>query len=585
MNLSKLSFSLNNLYLAYVQGTEPREIYKEFRRRLAVWNDPALFLAVAEETQLEPIFLRLAAYRADELPLYGVPFALKDNLDWDVLPTTAACPAFAYQPSVSARVVELLIDAGAIPVGKTNMDQFATGLVGTRSPYGTPRNALGSSWIPGGSSSGSASAVAAGLVAFALGTDTAGSGRIPAAFQGLVGYKPTRGLFSTSGVVPACRSLDCVSLLTKTSDEALKIQAVLAQFDEKDPFSRPLLSQRTTVSSVPVLGVPLAEQREFWGDSLYQDAWEAVVEQWRLLGAEVSEIDYAPFREAAELLYNGPWVAERLVATAELLKSRPEAFHPITAQILAGAEGRTAVQTFQASYRLEALRRVTSQVWQNVDVLLLPTAPTLPTLAQVEADPVGLNSRLGYYTNFLNLLDMAALAMPGKPCADGRPFGFTLVGPAGSDGALFQWGALWEQRQSRPRIPVSLGKTVLAVAGAHMRGLPLNGQLVERGGRFLSEAFTAASYRLFTFTEGLVPKPGLVRVNSGGVNLPLELWDLPEQAWGGFLALIPHPLCLGKIQLSSGEWVTGFLMESSHVEKCQDITASGGWRNYLKEKP
>lgn len=584
MNLETLNFSLTNLYRAYAQGTEPREIYREFRRRLAVWNDPALFISVAEESQLEPIFLRLATYRADELPLYGIPFAIKDNLDWDVLPTTAACPGFAYQPEASAKVVELLIDAGAVPVGKTNMDQFATGLVGTRSPYGTPRNALNASWIPGGSSSGSASAVAAGLVTFALGTDTAGSGRVPPAFQGLVGYKPTRGLFSTSGVVPACRSLDCVSLMTKSNDEAFAIQKVLAQFDETDPFARHVRSQRTTFPTTPTVGVPRPEQCQFWGDTLYQEAWNAVLEKWRRLGAQLVEVDYEPFHEAADLLYQGPWVAERLVAAGEIFASRPEALHPITAKILAGAEGRTALQTFEASYRLETLRRVTNQIWQNLDVLLLPTAPTLPTLSQVEADPIGLNTQMGYYTNFLNLLDLSALALPGATCSDGRPFGFTLVGPAGADEALFQWGSFWEQRQSQAPVPTAYGKTILAVAGAHMRGLPLNSQLLERDARFIAEAFTSSSYRLYTFTEGRIAKPGLVRVTTGGSCLPLELWDLPESAWGSFLALIPHPLCLGKVELSSGQWVTGFLMESSHIEKCRDITASGGWRRYLNEK-
>jgi allophanate hydrolase len=577
-----LEMTLPGLARAYDAGLTPRQVFAEFQRRLDAWDDPALFLSVADEATLEPLFARLDAADRSKLPLYGVPFAVKDNIDWDGLPTTAGCAAFSYRPTRSATAVEKLIVAGAFPVGKTNLDQFATGLVGTRSFAGVPRNALNKQWIPGGSSSGSASSVAAQLVAFSLGTDTAGSGRVPAAFQELVGYKPTRGLVSTRGVVPACRTLDCVTVFAHTVDEASTVGAIMAGFDPEDAYSRPVALTRTTLGTVPRVGVPRPDQRNFFGDTAYADAYEKALAPWNLKGAQVVELDLSGVLEAARLLYEGPWVAERRWALESVWKT-PEVLHPITRQVVGTAEGRTAVEAFAAQYRLDELRRSTSSIWDQVDFLVLPTTVTLPTLEQEAAEPVALNSRLGTWTNAFNLLDWAGYAVPAGRTTDGRPFGITVAAPAGSDRLLADAARWWEQKLA-VRGPRVWGPTVLAVAGAHLRGLPLNGQLVERRARFLQEATSAPVYGLYAFQDGPIAKPGMVRQAQGGVSVPLELWDLPEDGWASFLALIPAPLGLGKVQLDDGSWVTGFLMEATHVARSTDIGAFGGWKAYLASK-
>jgi allophanate hydrolase len=471
------------------------------------------------------------------------------------------------------------VSAGALPVGKTNLDQFATGLVGTRSPYGIPRNALDPRLIPGGSSAGSASAVAADLVDFSLGTDTAGSGRVPAMMQSLVGYKPTRGLVSTRGVFPACRSLDCVTVFARTTTLARTVGAVMRGYDPEDPHSQPRGLSRTTLPARPLVGVPLPSQRGFDEDPAYGQAYERTLEAWHERGVELVELDVSCLLEAAGLLYGGPWVAERLAAVGDFWKTHPSSFHPVTRKVLATGEGITARQTFEAFDRLAALRRKAADLFARCDLLVLPTAPTAPTLERTLADPVRVNTLLGTWTNFLNLLDGAAVSIPGPRCSDGRPFGFSLVGPAESDEMLFEAGALFEHGDTGPA--PRRGPTLLAVAGAHLRGLPLNHQLLERGARFVAEARSAPAYRLYTFTEGKIPKPGMVRSAEGGIRVPLELWDLPEAGWASLLAAIPHPLGLGKVELEDGAWVTGFLMESSAIPRCVEISQHGGWRAYL----
>jgi len=557
----------------------PPERFHEFTRLLAEWNDPALFITVATEEILATVFRRLDEPGQAKSPLHGMHFAIKDNIDWHPLPTTVGCPDFAYRPSRSATVIEKLLQAGAVPVGKTNLDQFATGLVGTRSPYGTPRNALHPGLLPGGSSSGSASAVAAGLVDFALGTDTAGSGRVPAAFQGLVGYKPSLGLASTRGIFPACQSLDCVSVFARTTRLAREVAGVIAGFDPGDPYSRARAAVRTALPARPTAGVPLPAQRVFTEDPGYGEAYGRSLAEWARRGVEILELDLSCLVEAAGLLYGGPWVAERLAAVGDFWTTHRGSIHPVTRQVLETGEGLTARQTFEALHRLEVLRRRAAEIWTRCDFLLLPTAPALPTVEQALADPLRVNSLLGTWTNFLNLLDMAALALPGAACADGRPFGVSVVGPAGSDPALFEAGLLYE---SGGLGPPGRGPTLLAVAGAHLRGLPLNHQLVERGARFVAEVHTAPAYRLYAFTDGTVQKPGMVRTMEGGIRVPLELWDLPEAAWGSFLAAIPHPLGLGKVELEDGSWVTGFLMEASAIPRCAEISQHGGWKDYLR---
>ena len=392
------------------------------------------------DQQLATLQRRLDAAGPEPLPLLGQTFAIKDNIDFAGAPTTAACPAFAYTPERSATVVQRLLDAGAVALGKTNLDQFATGLVGTRSPYGACPNAFDRRYISGGSSSGSAVAVARGLVDFSLGTDTAGSGRVPAAFNDLVGYKPTRGFISTSGVVPACRSLDCVSIFARTVDGAKQVAGVAVDFDERDPFSRRVKEVPAVGASTsgPLrVGVPDASQLEFFGDPVARDHFAAAVDRVRGSGAEVCTIDYTPFRQAAELLYQGPWVAERLAAIETFFAAHSDQMFDVTRTIIGGASRFDAVSTFKAMYRLQALRRETEASWQAMDLLLLPTTGTIYTLDALRADPIGLNTNLGYYTNFVNLLDLAAIAVPAGFRSDGLPAGITFLAPAGADDFLF----------------------------------------------------------------------------------------------------------------------------------------------------
>ena len=517
-------------------------------------------------------------------PLSGVSFAIKDNLDLAGLPTTAACPEFAYTPTESATVVQRLVDARAIPLGKTNLDQFATGLVGVRSPYGVPVNPFSAAHLPGGSSSGSAVAVAAGLCDFSLGTDTAGSGRVPAAFNNLVGLKPTRGLLSTRGLVPACRTLDCVSVFTRTIAEAATVLAVAAAFDPADPFSRPATPPVADESGPPRIGVPRPDQLEFFGNAEAAALFAAAVARWQQLGARVVEIDFAPFLAAARLLYEGPWVAERLAAVGPFLAKHPGALHPVTRQIIEGARPLTAVAAFEAGYRLAALRRQTEGVWAEIDVLLTPTTGTVYTLAEVAAEPLRLNTNLGYYTNYLNLLDLCAVAVPAGFLPGGLPWGVTLVAPAFCDDRLLRLGAKFLGETDPPRALSPVGPvTQLAVCGAHLSGLPLNWQLTRLGGRLVRATRTAPDYRLYALPGTTPPKPGLVRATTGGAAIEVEIWSLPLDAYGRFVADIPAPLGIGTLVMEDGSRVQGFLCEAVAVAGAREVTAFGGWRAFLRE--
>ena len=528
-----------------------------------------------------------AAQRLHEpAPLRGLTFAIKDNIDLAGVATTAACPEFAYTPDHSATVVERLMTAGAVPLGKTNLDQFATGLVGVRSPYGVPRNPFDPEYLPGGSSSGSAVAVAAGLCDFALGTDTAGSGRVPAAFNNLVGLKPTRGLISTRGVVPACRSLDCVSIFSRSVADAARVFAVAAGFDPDDPFSRRASPPPGDEPWPPRLGVPRAGQLEFFGDDEAAALFAGAIERWRALGAEIVEIDYAPFREAARLLYGGPWVAERYAAIREFIETRPDALHPVTRTIIESARTLSAVDVFEGTYRLAELRRRADTTWSGIDALLTPTAGTIYTLAQVKADPIGVNTNLGYYTNHMNLLDLCALAVPAGFLGSGLPWGVTLAAPAHHDDRLLRLGARFLGEAAPPRTLRPPGPTArVAVCGAHLTGLPLNAQLVSRGAHLVCTARTAPHYRLFVLPDTEPAKPGLVRVNEGegGAAIEVEVWEIPITAFGEFVAAIPAPLGIGTIELEGGTCVQGFLCEAVAVRAARDITAFGGWRAFLNQ--
>ena len=567
--------------------------------RIRAHDDPAVFISLRDEADALAQATALAAQRDADLPLYGVPVAIKDNIDVAGLPTTAACPAFAYQPAKDATCVARLARAGAIVIGKTNLDQFATGLVGVRSPYGIPRNLFDPALIPGGSSSGSAIAVAAGLVPLALGTDTAGSGRVPAGLSNIVGLKPSLGLVSTAGLVPACRTLDCASVFALTVDDAFAALAVLAGPDPADPYSRPRsLGALGPMPKGVRIGVPLPGQRLFFGDRASAAAYEAALARLSGLGAAVVEIDIEPFYETARLLYEGPWVAERYITVRSLIASAPEAMHPVTRQIILAGAHPSAVDAFAAFYQLEELRRVRDHTFRQIDALALPTVPTVYTIEQVLADPIGLNSRLGTYTNFVNLLDLCALAVPAAMHANGTPFGITLLAQSGHDAALASLGRafhadtglpLGATGEPQPALQAELvlpadGEIAIAVVGAHLSGMPLNGELKSCGARFLEQTTTAADYRLFALPGTRPPKPGLLRVAAGrGAAIDIEIWAMPAEKFGRFVAAVPPPLSIGTLVMADGRAVKGFLVEAEATAGARDISAFGGWRAFMAQ--
>jgi allophanate hydrolase len=584
---------------AHRAGTiAPEQTLARSFARIRAQGDAAIFISLRDESEALAEARALAAAGAAGRPLYGVPVAVKDNIDVAGLPTTAACPDFAYKPARDATAVTRLKRAGAVIIGKTNLDQFATGLVGMRSPYGTPRNVFDPKLIPGGSSSGSAVAVAAGLVPLALGTDTAGSGRVPAALGNIVGLKPSVGLVSTAGVVPACRTLDCVSVFSLTVDDAWNALSVMAGHDHADPYSRTL--GLGTLGSMPkgvTLGVPKAGQRIFFGDREQSAAYAQALERFAHVGASVVEIDMEPFYETARLLYEGPWLAERYITARALIASSPESLHPVTREIILGGAHPSAIDAFAAFYKLADLRRVSEHIFGAVDALAIPTMPTVYTLAQVSADPIGLNSRLGTYTNFVNLLDLCGLAVPASMRTDGAPFGVTLLAPAGNDAFLASIGRVFHADTKLPlgatgkaqpplvRLPVAPTSNEIAVAvvGAHLAGMALNGELRSLGARLLERATTAPDYRLYALAATDPPKPGLVRVGAKGKPIEVEIWALPVEGFGRFVASVPPPLSIGTLNLADGRAVKGFLCEADAVKGAKDISRSGGWRAYLAQ--
>ena len=591
-------FTIDCLRAAYRAGLSVQSVAAEVLCRVAAAGDDKVWINRIPAAELAATAAALDARRAEleNLPLFGVPFAVKDNIDVAGLPTTAACPDFAYQPERSATVVQRLLAAGALLIGKTNLDQFATGLVGVRSPYGVPRNAFNADFVPGGSSSGSAVAVASGLVAFSLGTDTAGSGRIPAGFNNIVGLKPTRGALSTAGVVPACRSLDCVSIFGLTVADVMAVEAVAAAEDDADGFSR--AAPPAFVSGIqpgPVrVGIPPLGQLNFFGDADYERLWLASVSRLKALGHNSIEVDFEPFLETARLLYSGPWLAERTAALGTFLDDHAASIWPVTREIIGGGKRFSAIETFRAQYRLEELRRVAGKAWHQIDALLLPTAGTIYRVAEIEADPVALNSNLGAYTNFMNLLDLCGIAVPAGFRADGMPFGVTLAGPAWSEGCLAGLAQrlhhaagvnLGACNSSLPAavdaIPAAHPALTLAVCGAHMTGLPLARELLSLGAVSLGITRTAPVYRFYRLPGAGVARPGLVRVTNAGTAIEVELWRIPAAAFGAFIARVPAPLAIGTIELADGSAVKGFICEAAAVEGAADISGHGGWRAYL----
>lgn len=590
-----LSLDISHLKNSYEAGKlTPEKVIAEIYERIRAKGAEPDWISLVDE--------RMALERARSAPrgaLYGIPFAVKDNIDVAGLPTTCACPAFAYIPDRSAAVVERLEAAGAIVIGKTNLDQFATGLVGTRSPYGIPASTFNPEYISGGSSSGSAVAVAGGQVSFALGTDTAGSGRIPAGFNNIVGLKPTKGIISTRGVVPACRTQDTVSIFALTVADATTVASIASAYDAEDPYAR-RCDPAFCVEAIPPswrVGIPKGDL-EFFGDTEYAELYGKAIERISALGAQIVEIDFSPFREAAALLYAGPWVAERLAAVGPLAIHQPEAIYDVVRSIIMGAQEKSAVSAFEGFYRLAELVRAADAEWAKMDVMLLPTAPTTYKISDLLRNPIALNTNLGTYTNFVNLMDLSGLAIPAGFRNDGIPFGVTLLGRAFADGQLASIGDALHRTLRDARLGATTFKLVdtpptdankdtgrsikLAVVGAHLSGLPLNWQLTERHAVFRETTRTAKGYRLYELPGTTPPKPGLIFDNAGPGGLEVEIWEMDYAAFGTFVALIPPPLCIGTITLEDGRQVKGFLCEAHAKHGARDVTGYGGWRAWVQ---
>ncbi|MCT9930879.1 allophanate hydrolase [Planotetraspora sp. A-T 1434] len=574
----------------------PADVVTEVYRRIKERGDDGVWISLRPEGEVLASLQRLprpAGHAGhDRLPLYGIPFAVKDNIDVAGLPTTAACPAYAYRPSRSAPIVERLLAAGAVLIGKNNLDQFATGLSGSRSPYGSCESPLVPGLISGGSSSGSAAAVSAGLVSFSIGTDTAGSGRVPAAMTGTVGLKPSRGLVSTLGIVPACASLDCPSVFALSVPDAAAVLSVIAGFEPDDPWSRRFPAPEPVAGERLRIGVP--EAPEFFGDAAAEAGFAEAAVRLAGLGHEIVPVDLGPFLAAGRLLYEGPWVAERLAGVGDFVASHPEAVHPVTAQVLATGRDIKGADVFRGLHRLGELGGQTRRTWAGIDVLVVPTVPTTFTLDEMAADPIGRNTMLGHYTTFTNLLDLAAVAVPAGMTSAGRPHGVTLLAPTGSDGLLAGLATVFHQAAGGmtgatpyPLLPLErdpergserapADEVLLAVVGAHRTGQPLHPELAALGAVGRGLASTASAYRLYDLGD----RPGLIRDQDGGV-IEVELHRVTHEALGRLLVTIPPPLGLGTVELSDGRLVTGFLCEPHALPGAEDITSYGSWPAYL----
>ena len=597
-----MDITIQGLLEAYRQRrVTPDKVIDGVLTRCERYTGHNIWITRLSREQIQPYIDKLADHTPDSLPLYGIPFAIKDNIDLQGIPTTAACPAYTYTANESAFVVQQLINAGAIPVGKTNMDQFATGLVGTRSPepWGPCKNTFNKDYISGGSSSGSAVAVALGLVAFSLGTDTAGSGRIPAAFNNIIGVKPTRGLLSNSGVVPACRSLDCVSIFALTADDANTVFNVAATYDPEDDYARSNTYDNNNrhygIPNEPlVVGVPKTEQLNFFGNSSAQQLFFDSVSKLSSIGIVIREIDFTPFLGAARLLYEGPWVAERYVAIENVIREHPDELLPEIRTIIGNAESKSASDYFKAEYQLQHFSKLADNILDELDCIITPTAGTIYTIEQVQADPIKLNSNLGYYTNFMNLLDCASIAAPAGFLDIGIPFGITFVGPAMSDRKLLSIANRWQQHlglnlgaidQQLPNSQTNQASfrnmIPVVVCGAHLQGLPLNWQLTERGATLLEQTQTAKKYRIYALPGGPPYRPGLMRDEDNGAAIEAEIWAIPKEEFGSFVADIPAPLGIGKVEIVDGRWLPGFICEAYATYNAEDISQLGSWKNYL----
>ncbi|KQV81460.1 allophanate hydrolase [Rhizobium sp. Root1220] len=594
------AFDITSLHSFYINGGTVAEIIETIFARIAEVDDPGIFLHLTDRKGLLEQAAALGAFDAAAKPLWGIPFAVKDNIDVAGMPTTAACPDYGYFPDVDATVVRLLREAGALVVGKTNLDQFATGLVGVRSPYPIPRNAIDAKLVPGGSSSGSAVATAQGIVSFALGTDTAGSGRIPAGLNNIVGLKPTLGALSTTGVIPACRTLDCVSIFALTVEDSWRVFGVAARYDQTDAYSKAILA--TGFGAVPpvlTIGVPATSDRQFFGDAVMEAAYENALTTLTRLGHRLVEVPFGDFYKVANLLYEGAWVAERYAAVKDFFDTREESFHPVTRKIYGSARTLTAADAFNGLYTLAALKQTLQPLIASVDLFCVPTAPSHYTLSDLAAEPIRENSRLGTYTNFVNLLDMCGIAVPTGKRTDGLPASVTLLASAGRDAVTASLA-----RDIHQVADVTLGATAwplppstttartgdealidLVVVGAHLSGMQLNTQLRDLNARFCRATQTSNAYRLYALAGQVPAKPGMIRVDVGkGGRIDVEVWQLAPAAFGAFVAAIPSPLSIGTIQLSDGTTAKGFLVEATAIAGAIDITEYGGWRNYVSSR-
>jgi allophanate hydrolase len=593
-----MNLTIATLHHAYQSKTiTPTQLFTLLRGKAQASEN--VWIHLLSESELQPYIDNLMTLSPQEHPLWGIPFAIKDNIDLAGISTTAACSEFSYVPEKSAHVVAQLIKAGAIPLGKTNLDQFATGLVGTRSPYGATPNAFDKNYISGGSSSGSSVATASGLVTFALGTDTAGSGRVPACFNNLVGLKPSKGLLSTSGVVPACRSLDCVSIFGLTADDTRSVFTVAADFDATDCFARqnPITNQgRVALAKAFTFAVPLDQQLQFFGDQAYQQAYHEAIEQLENIGGEKVIVDFSPMLDAAQLLYQGPWIAERYIATKDILLNNPSAMMPVTKTIIEGGSTPSACDTFEALYKLQALKQLADKLVNDVDVLVTPTAGRHFTLAEIAEEPILRNSQLGYYTNFMNLLDFAAIAVPTSFTDKHMPFGITLFSAAMSDQKLL---SLAKRIQDNIQLPLgatenpyqlsenpladSEGFIDLVVCGAHLSGMVLNHQLTVRGAILKQTTECTANYRMYAL-PGKVERPAMIRDEKNGEAFAVEIWTLPVSEFGSFVQGIAQPLGIGKVELANGQYITGFIAEGYAKALGKDISQFKGWRAYQGQK-
>ncbi|MEQ1348042.1 MULTISPECIES: allophanate hydrolase [Acinetobacter] len=553
-------------------------------------NDDHAWISIATAAQLQAQIDALTGADSASLPLYGVPFAVKDNIDVAGFYTTAACKEVAYLATSDATAVAKLKAAGAIVVGKTNLDQFATGLVGVRSPYGAVKNSFNPEYISGGSSSGSSVVVANGLVPFSLGTDTAGSGRVPAGHNNIVGLKPTKGWFSTTGLIPACRTIDVISIFALTVDDAWQVAQVMQGYDASDEYSR--VHPQNVPSQFSKGKIAIPDTLEFYGDAETEKAFQLAIARAQSLGYTVEPIDFAPFQQLAAALYNRSWVAERTSAVEKMVQR--EQTHPVIGQIIAQADRFNAVDVMQDEYERAHLSRVIQNTLADYDALMVPTAPTIYRIAEVEADPLVKNSHMGAYTNFVNFADLSALALPNSIRADGLPTGVTFIAPAWMDEALAKFGQKWQQSSQlklgtselsyEKTTEISSGHSVkLAVVGAHLTGMPLNFQLTTRSGTLIKQTRTASQYKLYALKNTTPPKPGL-QYNAKGFSIEVEVWDIPRALFGDIVAEVPAPLGIGNVQLIDGTWVKGFICEGYALEDATDISHFGGWREFMKSQ-